>query len=238
MQPEVCRTIKARLLALQDEKYRVFQCRLMPTVPSETVIGVRTPQLRALAREWNHHPEIEPFLQTLPHETYEENNLHAFFIEQIRDFDRCIAALNAFLPYVDNWATCDSMRPKVLCRYPEALLAQIRLWLADPHPYTVRYGIGMLMTHFLDARFDPFFPELVASVQRTEYYVQMMMAWYFATALAKQWDCVLPYILQNRLPEWVHNKTIQKAVESYRIPPQRRAYLRQWKRNGASGTTT
>lgn len=222
--------VTERLLSLADEGYRQFQIPLMPTVDPQRVIGVRTPILRKLAKELAGTAEGEAFLRALPHTYYEENNLHAFLVEQIRDYDTCIAAIDAFLPYVDNWSTCDGWSPKVLKKHPVELLCQIREWMASDLPYTVRFGIGMLQRHFLDDRFSPEYLDWVAAVDREEYYVRMMVAWYFATALAKQYETTLPYIQNGRLPLWTHNKTIQKAIESYRISDERKTYLKALKR--------
>lgn len=223
--------IRDRLFALQDKKYRDFQCKLMPTVSPACVIGVRTPQLRRLAKELAGTPEAEAFMLELPHQYYEENNLHAFLLEGIKDFEACIEALNTFLPYVDNWATCDSMSPKACRKHLPALREQIQAWMASPEVYTCRFGIGMLMRYYLDEAFSPEYLEWVASVHSKEYYINMMIAWYFATALAKQYESTLPYLCEERLPVWVHNKTIQKAVESYRITAEQKQFLRQLKRN-------
>ncbi|HBT65331.1 MAG TPA: DNA alkylation repair protein [Ruminococcaceae bacterium] len=220
--------LQKRLFELQDLKYRDFQCRLMPTVDSETVIGVRTPELRKLAREYAKNPDID-FLKTLPHRYYEENNLHGFLIETIRDYDGVISALDAFLPYVNNWATCDLMRPKVFKKHLPELLEKIREWLQSDHTYTIRFGIKMLMCFYLDEQFKPEYLALVAGVKSQEYYVNMMIAWYFATALAKQYDTALPYIQLGCLGAWTHNKTIQKAIESYRITDQQKVFLRTLK---------
>lgn len=222
--------VTERLLSLADEGYRRFQIPLMPTVDPQRVIGVRTPILRKLAKELAGTAEGEVFLRELPHTYYEENNLHAFLLEQIRDYDTCIAAIDAFLPYVDNWSTCDGWSPKVLKRHPEELLGKIRQWMASDRPYTVRFGIGMLQRHFLDDRFCSDYLDWVAAVDREEYYVRMMVAWYFATALAKQYDAALPYIRDGRLPRWTHNKAIQKAVESYRVTEEHKAVLKQYRR--------
>lgn len=219
-----------RLFSLADEGYRQFQMPLLPTVPAERVIGVRTPVLRKLARELAGTAEADAFLQALPHTYYEENNLHAFLVEQIKDYDACIAAIDAFLPYVDNWSTCDGWSPKVLKKHPEELLCKTREWMTSDHPYTVRFGIGMLQRYFLDDRFAPVYLEWVAAVDREEYYVRMMVAWYFATALAKQYEAVVPYIQQHRLPVWTHNKTIQKALESYRVTAEHKEQLKAYKR--------
>ena len=209
---------------MQDCSYRDFHSRLMPTVEKERIIGIRTPQLRRFSKTVG---EAGSFLKELPHYYYEENNLHAFLIAEIKDFDVCLAAVEAFLPYIDNWATCDGLRPKVFAKNTDRLLPRIRVWLASGHPYTVRFGMEMLMCYYLDAQFNPVHLEWVASVSSEEYYVNMMAAWYFATALAKQYDAVLPFIEQRRLSPWVHQKTIQKACESYRITPQQKEYLKK-----------
>lgn len=219
-------SIQTRLFALQDLKYREFHCKLMPTVAPERVIGVRTPELRKLAKELFKEPETAEFLKMLPHSYYDENNLHGFLVEQIRDYSAAVAAIDDFLPYVDNWATCDLMNPKVFKKHRPELLGEIQKWMASDRTYTIRFGIGMLMTHFLDEDFAPESPAWVADIRSEEYYVNMMIAWYFATALAKRWDAVIPYIQQNRLDKWVHNKAIQKAVESYRITDEQKDYLR------------
>ncbi len=222
--------ITQRLLSLADEEYRCFQIPLMPTVSSERVIGVRTPVLRKLAKELAGTPEAEAFLLELPHTYYEENNLHAFLVEQIKDYATCVTAIDAFLPFVDNWSTCDGWSPKVLKKHPQELLSKIREWMASDHPYTVRYGIGMLQRYFLDEQFSPEYLRWVAAIDREEYYVRMMVAWYFATALAKQYEAALPYIREHRLPEWTHNKAIQKAVESYRVSSAHKVELRTYRR--------
>ena len=222
--------ITQRLFSSADEGYRQFQIPLIPTVDPKRVIGVRTPILRNMARELAGTAVAEAFLQDLPHTYYEEDNLHAFLVEQIRDYDACIAAIDAFLPYVDNWSTCDGWSPKVLKKHPTELLAKIREWMESQRPYTIRFGIGMLQRYFLDDAFVPEYLQWVAAVDRDEYYVRMMVAWYFATALAKQYEAALPFLEKYRLPMWIHNKTIQKAVESYRVTPERKAYLKQLKR--------
>lgn len=218
--------IRARLFALQDEGYRAFHSRLMPTVPPETVIGVRVPALRRLAKRLAGTPQAEAFLQELPHIYYEENNLHAFLLESIRDYDAALAATEKFLPYIDNWATCDSFCPKVFAKHKEELLPVLRRWMASDHPYTVRYGMEMLMRYYLDEDFRPEHLAWAAAVHSGEYYIDMMRAWYFATALAKQPEAALPWLTARRLDVWTHNKTIQKAVESSRIPAETKAFLR------------
>ncbi len=222
--------ITERLFSLADEEYRRFQTPLLPTVEPCRIIGVRTPILRKLAKELAGTDEAEAFLRDLPHTYYEENNLHAFLVEQIRDYDECIAAMDAFLPYVDNWSTCDGWSPKVFKKHPEDVLRKIREWMASDLPYTVRFGIGMLQRYFLDERFDAVYLDWVAAVDREEYYVRMMVAWYFATALAKQYEATLPVMEEGRLPLWTHNKAIQKAVESYRVSDEQKAYLKTLKK--------
>ena len=220
--------LQATLFQLQDHAYRDFQCALMPTVSRESVIGVRTPLLRSMAKAMD-VTETSNFLGALPHRYYEENNLHAFLIERIRDFDACITALDAFLPYVDNWATCDSMNPRVLGKHKSVLLPHVERWLTSSHEYTVRFAIKLLMTHFLDGDFDAAYPARVAAVRSECYYINMMISWYFATALAKQYDAILPYLKERRLPAWIHAKTIQKAIESYRITEAQKRELRTLK---------
>ena len=222
--------IKSKLFELQDLEYKAFHSRLMPTISPETIIGVRTPALRKFAKEIAKYDVAEGFIADLPHAFYEENNLHGFLVEGIKDFDQCLAEVDRFLPYVDNWATCDMMRPKVFKKNPEALLVKIDEWMTSGRTYTVRYGIGMLMTYFLEEHFDVIYVDKVAAVESDEYYVKMMVAWYFATALAKQWDAVIPFIEEGRLEVWTHNKAIQKAIESYRITPEQKVYLRGMKR--------
>ena len=222
--------IRTRLFGMQDLSYREFHSKLIPTVDPALVIGVRTPALRKYAKELVKDPEAAAvFLQSLPHTYYEENNLHAFLIESIRDYDACIAALDVFLPYVNNWATCDMMNPRILKKHKKELLGPIGRWLASEHTYEVRFAMKMLMDHYLEEAFAPEYPDMVAAVQWEEYYLRMMQAWYFATALAKQYDAVLPYIEEHRLDAWTHNKTIQKAVESYRISPEQKLYLKTLK---------
>lgn len=221
--------IQEQLFALQDTKYRDFNSRLLPTVAPETIIGVRVPALRKLAKELGKTPEAEAFLRELPHVYYEENCIHGFLIEQIRDFSQCVAALNVFLPYVDNWGTCDSMSPKALKKEPELLLEHIRRWLASGHTYTIRFGILCLMRHFLDENFRTDNLERVAAIRSEEYYVNMMIAWYFAEALAKQYGAALPYLQERKLAVWTHNKAIQKARESYRITAEQKEYLKSLK---------
>ena len=221
--------IRQSLFELQDIKYRDFQAKLIPGKDTEMMIGVRTPELRKLAKQMLKREDIREFLRDLPHRYFDEDQLHAFIVSGIKEYGKCMEELMRFLPFVDNWATCDQMSPGVFKKHRPELLTQIREWLGSEHTYTVRYGIGMLMQHFLDEDFDPAYPELVAGVHSEEYYVNMMIAWYFATALAKQYDAVLPFIEGRRLDPWTHNKTIRKAVESYRISDEQKEYLRSLK---------
>lgn len=218
--------IREALFAKQDTAYRDFQAKLIPTIDRETVIGVRTPELRKMAKQFAKQKEIGAFLAELPHSYFEENQLHAFIIAERKDFAQCMEELTAFLPYVDNWATCDQMSPKVLKKHRQELMPYIREWIASDETYTVRFGVRMLMEHFLDEDFDLAYPGMVSEIRSEEYYVNMMIAWYFATALAKQYEAVLPYIEEKRLETWTHNKAIQKAVESYRITPEQKGYLK------------
>ncbi|MBQ2391428.1 MAG: DNA alkylation repair protein [Clostridia bacterium] len=218
--------IVEQLFQLQDVAYKDFQCRLMPNIDRDAVIGVRTPQLRAFAKKIKGSKEAEELISQLPHRYYEENNIHAFLIETIKDYNECINALDLFLPYVDNWATCDMMTPKVLKKDLRALLSKIRVWIRSGHVYTVRYAIKLLMSFYLDDEFDVEYLDIVSSVCSDEYYINMMVAWYFATALAKQYEVTVVYIESKKLSPWVHNKAIQKACESFRITDDRKKYLK------------
>lgn len=226
---EVEKNVQKQLFALADPEYKAFHCRLMPTVEPQTVIGIRTPILRKFAADFAKTEDAASFLEHLPHTYYEENNLHGFLIEKIKDYDTVIKELNRFLPYVNNWATCDMISPKIFKKHRPELFAQIRIWLEDKHTYTVRFAIGMLMSFYLDEDFKPDFLDLVADVRSEEYYINMMIAWYFATALAKQYNATLPYIQQRRLDSWTHNKAIQKAIESRRISQEQKDFLRTLK---------
>ncbi len=221
--------IRNTLFQLQDTEYRDFQGKLIPTVPIGTIIGVRTPELRKLARQLADKEDIEEFLQLLPHEYFDENQLHGFIVSEMKDFQRCMEEVNRFLPFVDNWATCDQMSPKVFKKYRPDLLAYIREWIGSDKTYTVRFAIGMLMEHFLDEDFDLGCLQMVSKVRSEEYYINMMIAWYFATALVKQYDAALPFVEEKKLGGWTHNKAIQKAIESRRITPEQKAYLRSLK---------
>lgn len=218
--------LRGTLLLHQDETYRQMQVKLIPNIPPETIIGVRTPVLRNLAKELE---DREVFLKSLPHNCFEENQIHSFLLERGKDFHAVMREVEAFLPYVDNWATCDQLRPKCFAKHRQDLLPYLHSWISSDHFYTVRFGIGMLMVHFLDEDFSPEYLEIVASVRREDYYVRMMAAWYFATALAKQYDAALPYISGRKLDRWVHNKAIQKAVESYRVSTDHKKVLVQYR---------
>ena len=218
--------IERELLKLQDEKYRDFNSKLIPALDRETMIGVRTPELRKLAKEIIKSGKSEGFLSELPHKYFDENQLHAFMLSEMKDFSSCINEVNNFLPFVDNWATCDQLSPKVFKKHHGELLEHIKKWLKSKDIYTVRFAIGMLMEHFLEEDFDVCYPEMVAGLRTEEYYINMMSAWYFATALAKQYEKVLPFIEDKRLDAWTHNKAIQKAVESRRITAERKTYLK------------
>lgn len=221
--------IQGCLFKMADEKYRDFNAALIPNVDKSTVIGVRTPDLRKFSKEFAKKPEAAEFLKTLPHKYFEENSLHAFLIETIKDFDCCVAAVEAFLPFVDNWATCDTFSPPVFKKNADRLLPYIEKWLKSDRVYTVRYAVGMLMRYFLDERFEPRFLSLVSKVPTEEYYLHMMTAWYFATALAKQYEATLPYIENKVLDGKTHNKAIQKAAESFRVSDEHKAYLKTLK---------
>ncbi len=225
--------IREALLAEADGDYKAFQCPLMPTVDPSTVIGVRTPILRRMAKALQKTAGGEALLLDLPHGYFEENQLHAFLIEAIPDFEDALTAVDTFLPFVDNWATCDQLSPKAFKGRFGDLLPHIRRWMGDPAPYTCRFGLGMLMRYGLREAFDPAFLDEAAEASvagREHYYVRMMVAWFFATALTHQYDAALPYLTERRLPAWIHNKTIQKACESLQVPAQRKAELRGLKR--------
>lgn len=221
--------IRQDLLEMQDLKYKEFSQKLTPTIQPENVIGIRTPILRDYAKKLYKENDLTPFWDEIPHKYYEENNVHAFLIEQIKNYEECIRRLDQFLPYVDNWATCDMMSPKVFKKHKEELLCKIQEWVKAEEVYTVRFGVGALMTHFLDGDFEEKQFELVISIESQEYYINMMRAWYFATALAKQYDAALQVLLEKKLDVWTHNKAIQKACESHRVEKEQKEYLRTLK---------
>lgn len=217
------------LYAQQDLKYRDLQVTTIPSVEADAIIGVRTPQLRAYAKELGKRDDVNEFLDELPHKFFEEDQLHAFIISGMKNYDEAMARLEEFLPYVNNWATCDQMSPKVFKKNRQDLLKHIKVWIKSKETYTIRYGVGMLMEHYLDEDFDVKYPAMVSKLRSDEYYVNMMIAWYFATALAKQYDAVIPFIEERKLDVWTHNKAIQKSIESYRITDEQKASLRTLK---------
>lgn len=222
--------IQKELFALQDISYADFQAKLVPNIQSEMFIGVRVPEARKLAKRLEKEPETSKFLKDLPHKYYDENILHALLISEIKDYDACVESIDEFLPCVDNWAVCDILSPKIFKNHKTSLLQKIKAWSASDKTYTCRFGIEMLMSYFLDDNFKPEYLEIPTSVNSEEYYVRMMIAWFFATALAKQWDATIKYIEDNILDTWTHNKAIQKARESRRIAPKQKEYLKTLKR--------
>ena len=221
--------IKEELLALQDISYADFQAKLTPNIPRDLFIGVRVPEARKLAKRIIGEPETFKFLRDLPHKYYDENMLHGLLISEMKDYDACIEAVDEFLPYVDNWAVCDIMSLKIFKKNKKALLEKIKEWSKSEEEYTCRFGLEMLMSHFLDDDFKPEYLEIPLSVNNDEYYVKMMIAWFFATALAKQWDATIKHIEDQRLDTWAHNKAIQKARESKRITSKQKEYLKSLK---------
>lgn len=221
--------LQKKLFEMQDLEYREFHSKLMPTVDKEKIIGIRTPILRKFAKEYAKTEESKEFLNELPHKYYEEDNLHGFLLEGIKDYDEAVQKVETFLSYVDNWATCDMMSPKIFKKNTDKLRLKINQWIKSEDTYTVRFGIDMMMKYYLDEEFMPEYLQMIADIKSDEYYINMAIAWYFATALAKQYDATLPYIEKNKLDKWIHNKTIQKAVESYRLSTEQKAYLKTFK---------
>lgn len=222
-------SIVSQLFCMQDLKYRDFHAKLVPNLNKDLIIGVRTPELRKYSKELSNSDSIEIFLTDLPHKYYEENNIHGFIIQGIKDFDKCVTLLEVFLPYIDNWATCDMLRPLCFKNNTDRLFSHILKWMEDSHPYVVRFSIGMLNSYYMDKAFDESHLKLVSNVKSDDYYVRMMIAWYFATALTKQYDTAKKYLEYKTLDSWTHNKAIQKAVESFRISDERKAYLKTLK---------
>lgn len=223
--------IYQELLSLADHEYAQFQSRLLPNIPPERILGVRMPELRSFAKKIKNTSEAEKFLQALPHFSYDENMLHGLLISEKNDFRECLSALEMFLPFIDNWAVCDCLLPKTFGKHTSELMPCILSWVSSSEPYIRRFGLRILMRHFLDDLFREEYLEIPAGVTSDHYYVNMMIAWFYATALAKQWDAAIPYIREKRLPLWVNNKTIQKAIESYRISPEQKEYLKRFKRS-------
>lgn len=222
-------SIKDKLFKLQDKEYKFFQEKIISTVNPDTIIGVRTPELRKLAKILIKE-DYTSFLKELPHKYFDENQLHAFIISEIKNYDECILHINNFLPYIDNWATCDQLSPKIFKKNTDKLLDHIKLWIKSKEPYIIRFGVGMLMQYYLDDNFNEEYLKMVSKIKSNEYYVNMMIAWYFATALAKQYKSAINYIESKKLDIWIHNKTIQKAVDSYRIAEEQKEYLKSLKR--------
>lgn len=219
--------LEAQLRALADPAYQAFQSRLIPTLPPSVILGVRTPALRNFAKTFAKRPEAAAFLQCLPHRFYEENLLHVWLVSAIPDFKACLSAVDTILPFIDNWAVCDTFTPRVFARERRALLREIPRWLSASHPYTVRFGLSMLMHHYLDEDFRPEYLDWAVNVSHPDYYVKMMVAWYLATALTKQYEAAMPLLESERLDPWIHRRTIQKALESYRVTPEHKVSLRR-----------
>lgn len=219
-------TLYGRIIEEKDDDYKKFQAKLVPNIPSDTIVGVRTPQLRKIAREVFESDFRDEFINDVPHKYYEENLIHFFILAMIKDFEQCVYMTEAFLPYVDCWPVCDQSSPKVFKKNHQKLLPYIKKWIASNHTYTARFGIRMLMNEFLGEDFKEEYLELVACKSGEDYYLKMMIAWYFATALAKRYDETIKYIEERRLDEWVHKKAIQKAIESYRVTDEHKEYLK------------
>lgn len=224
-------SIRKELFLCKDEEYAKFQRKLIPTIDPESIIGVRTPKLRTIAKRMKEEEGVEKFLEDLPHLYFEENLLHGFIIAEIKDMDLCVKHVDKYLPYVNNWAGCDQLNPHIFKENKEKLLGKIPLWISEKNVYNVRFGVKMLMDHFLEEKFSQEYLTWVAEIQREEYYIKMMAAWYFATALAKQYDLTLPYIKEKKLNSWIHNKTIQKAIESRRLSLEQKQELKQYRKN-------
>lgn len=218
--------IQTDLFSMRDEKFARFNASLIPNIKPQNIIGVRTPDLRKYAKTIQNP---DKFLDTLPHKYFEENQIHAFILSDIREFKKCVNLVDRFLPYIDNWATCDQLIPKIFTKNTDLVLPYIKKWIKSNHTYTVRFAIGLLMRFYLGEKFNTSYADMVIKIKSNEYYINMMRAWYFATALAKNWDDVICIIENKKLDAWTHNKTIQKAIESYRITPQQKQYLMKLK---------
>ena len=227
---KIVNEIRKDLLSMQDIKYRDFQAKLIPNVDKEYFIGIKTPELRKYAKDVLKRDDVSEFFDDLPHKYFDENQVHAFAVSGMKDFDECMVETEKFLPYVNNWATCDQFSPKVFKKHREELLKYIKVWIKSKETYTVRFAIGMLMEHFLNEDFKETYPKMVSKVKSDEYYINMMIAWYFATALSKQYDAVIGYFEEGKLDKWVNNKSIQKACESYRVSDEHKAYLKTLKK--------
>ena len=221
--------IETKLMKVKDEKYKEFQAKLVPNIDSDTILGIRTPEMRKIAKELFESNDYNSFLNELPHKYYEENLIHFFVISMIKDFNKCIEEVERFLPYVDCWPVSDQATPKSFRKNHDKLLPYIKKWIKSKHVYTSRFGIRMLMNEYLGDDFEKEYLELVSSVKSDDYYLKMMVAWYFATALAKKYDDTIPFFENHVLDEWVHKKAIQKAIESYRVSEEHKKYLRSLK---------
>ena len=221
--------LQAKLIILQDRDYQSFQYKLIPTINPNTIIGVRTPDLRNIAKELAKDSYKEAFIKDLPHQYFEENQIHSFLIGLEKDYDKCLSMIETFLPYIDNWATCDQATPKALIKNPDKTIASINRWIKTNKPYYIRYAVGILLALFLDDLFKKEYLDIVANIKSEEYYVQMMQGWYFATALVKQYDDAIKYIEDNKLDKVVNNITIKKAIESYRISDNQKEYLKKFR---------
>ena len=222
--------IVEELFKLQDKDYLDFQAKLIPNVDIDYFIGVRTPNLRKYAKEMIKNQSYESFLEELPHKYFDENQLHAFILSEIKDYNQLITYINSFLPYIDNWATCDQLTPNILKKNRDKLIKEIKRWLKSKETYTLRFSIKMLMQHYLDDEFKEEYLNLVSKIKTEDYYLKMMISWYFATALSKQYPIAVKYLEEHKLDKWIHNKTIQKAIESYRISPEQKKYLKSLKK--------
>lgn len=220
--------IKDDLFSLKDEQYQVFQSSLIPTIPKDTVIGVRTPILRKYAKDLSNEVR-DSFMQELPHQYYEENILHAICLSELKDYDLFMKEIERFLPYIDNWAVCDIIKPKVVQKDKKDFIQYIKKWIDSNEVYTIRFGIDMLMTYYLDEDYRKTYLKYTLKVKSSDYYVKMVVAWFYATALAKHYEDTLEILEEKKLPKWVHNKTIQKAIESYRITFEQKEYLKSLK---------
>ena len=221
--------LKQKLFEFKDDKYKEFQEKLVPNIPKESIIGVRTPDLRNIAKEIFKSGDYDSFLNDLPHKYYEENLVHIFIISLIKDFDKCVIEIEKFLPYMDCWPVTDQATPKVFKKNHETLLPYVKKWIKSKHIYTSRFGIRMLMNEYLDKDFKNEYLELVASIKSDDYYLKMMIAWYFATALAKRYDESIPFFENRKLDPWIHKKAIQKAIESFRVSDSHKEYLKKLK---------
>ena len=222
------KAIIEELFRMQDKQYKKLQAKIIPNIDQNNIIGVRTPELKKYAKKLIKE-DYKSFLEELPHKYFDENQLHGFIISEIKDYNESLNYINKFLPYIDNWATCDQTSPKIFKKNTNKLINEIKIWIKSKETYTIRFGIGMLMQYYLDEEFKKEYLDIVAKIKSDEYYVNMMRAWFFATALAKQYEATIAYIENKKLDKWTHNKTVQKAIESYRVPLENKTYLKSLK---------